>query len=255
VGVIFISHRIYELFEICKTITIMKDGQIVGERKVDENLTTKNVIELMLGRKFDETYTKKDVLIGNKMLEVKDLSERNGEVKNISVSIREGEIVGFAGLVGAGKTELCKTIFGAMKQGKGEIRLNNKTLKIKNPHSAVKQGIALVPEERRKEAILVSEPVYSNLSATSLHKYSNRFSFVNKNKEKKVAREVIKNLGIKTPSEGQVVKFLSGGNQQKVAVGKWIVSDAEIYIFDEPTKGVDVGAKRDIFKLIEELAE
>lgn len=254
VGVIFISHRLHELFEICGTITVMKDGTVVAERKIDEKLTPNNVVELMLGRKFDETYPKKEIPIGDVMLEVKELNEKDRAVKNINFEIKKGEIVGFAGLVGAGKTELCKTLFGAMRQDGGEIRLNNKVLKIKDPHSAVKQGIALVPEERRKEGILVEDPVYANLSATSLHKYSDKFSFVNIGKEKKAARKVIENLGIRTPSENQLVKFLSGGNQQKVAVGKWIVSDAEIYVFDEPTKGVDVGAKRDIFELIEELA-
>lgn len=255
VGIIFISHRLHELFEICETITVMKDGMIVAEKVIDEQLTPKAIVELMLGRKFDDTYPKKQISIGDVILEVKNLNEKNGAVKNINLNVRKGEIVGISGLVGAGKTELCKTLFGAMKQSSGEIKLHNKVLNITDPYSAVKQGIALVPEERRKEGILVEEPVYSNISATSLHKYCDKLSFVNKSKEKETARNVIKDLGIKTPSENQLVKFLSGGNQQKVAVGKWIVSDAEIYIFDEPTKGVDVGAKRDIFELIERLAE
>ncbi len=254
VGIIFISHRLHELFEICRTITVMKDGRVVAERIIDNNLTPKDIVELMLGRKFDDTYPKKQIPIGEVMFEVNDLNEKNGAVKNINLKVKKGEIVGISGLVGAGKTELCKTLFGAMRQGNGEIRLNQKILKIKDPHSAVKQGIALVPEERRKEGILVEDPVYSNLSATSLKKYSDKLSFVSKKKEKEAARSIIKDLGIRTPSENQFVKFLSGGNQQKVAVGKWIVSDAEIYIFDEPTKGVDVGAKRDIFELIERLA-
>lgn len=254
VGIIFISHRLHELFEICRTITVMKDGRVVAERIIDNNLTPKDIVELMLGRKFDDTYPKKQIPIGEVMFEVNDLNEKNGAVKNINLKVKKGEIVGISGLVGAGKTELCKTLFGAMRQGKGEISLNQKILKIKDPHSAVKQGIALVPEERRKEGILVEDPVYSNLSATSLKKYSDKLSFVSKKKEKEAARSIIKDLGIRTPSENQFVKFLSGGNQQKVAVGKWIVSDAEIYIFDEPTKGVDVGAKRDIFELIERLA-
>ncbi len=254
VGIIFISHRLHELFEICRTITVMKDGRVVAERIIDNDLTPKAIVELMLGRKFDDTYPKKKIPIGEVMFEVNALNEKTGAVKNINLKVKKGEIVGISGLVGAGKTELCKTLFGAMRQGSGEIRLHKKILKIKDPHSAVKQGIALVPEERRKEGILVEDPVYSNLSATSLKKYSDKLSFVSKKKEKEAARGIIKDLGIKTPSENQFVKFLSGGNQQKVAVGKWIVSDAEIYIFDEPTKGVDVGAKRDIFELIERLA-
>ncbi|MDF2612307.1 MAG: transporter related protein [Clostridia bacterium] len=255
VGIIFISHRLHELFEICESITVMKDGTVVANMDIDENLTPNQIVELMLGRRFDDTYPKKQFEIGEVVLEVKGLSEKDGAVKNVTFDVRKGEIVGLAGLVGAGKTELCKTLFGAMKQSGGEIKLNGKLLKITNPYTAVKQGLALVPEERRKEGILVEDPVYANLSATSLKKYTNKFSFVNKKLEKQAARDIIKDLGIKTPSEDQLVKLLSGGNQQKVAVGKWLVSDAEVYIFDEPTKGVDVGAKRDIFELIERLVE
>ncbi len=254
VGVIFISHRLHELFEICEHITIMKDGAIVANLPIDDNLEPKQVVEMMLGRKYDDAYPKKDIKIGDVLLDVRNLSEKNGAVKNISFQVRKGEIVGVSGLVGAGKTELCKTLFGAMKQNDGEIKLNGKTLKVTNPYNAVKQGFALVPEERRKEGILVEDCIYMNLSSTSLNKYTNRFSFVRKNDEKSAARELIKDLGIKTPSECQLVKLLSGGNQQKVAVGKWLVSDAEVYIFDEPTKGVDVGAKQDIFELISRLA-
>ena len=255
VGVIFISHRLNELFEICENITIMKDGTVVANKPIDNNLTPKQVVEMMLGRKFDDRYPKKEIEIGEVLLEVEGLHEKEGSVKNVSFNVRKGEIIGISGLVGAGKTELCKTLFGAMKQSQGEIRLSGKPLKITNPFSAVKQGLALVPEERRKEGILVEDPVYANLSATSLDKYSKKFSFIDKNAEKAAAKEIIADLGIKTPSENQLVKLLSGGNQQKVAVGKWLISDADIYILDEPTKGVDVGAKQDIFELIGRLAE
>ena len=255
VGIIFISHRLHELFEICGSITVMKDGKLVVSMDIDENLTPKQVVELMLGRRFDDTYPKKQIPIGDVILEVKGLTEKEGAIKDVTFNVKKGEIVGIAGLVGAGKTELCKTLFGALKQSRGEVKLGGKILRITDPYSAVKQGFALVPEERRKEGILVEDPVYANLSATSLKKYTNKLSFVNKKKEKEAARNIIKDLGIKTPSEDQLVKLLSGGNQQKVAVGKWLVSDAEVYIFDEPTKGVDVGAKRDIFELIERLAE
>lgn len=255
VGIIFISHRLHELFEICGSITIMKDGKIVSDMPINRELTPKHVVELMLGRRFDDNYPKKQLEIGEVSLEVKNLTEKTGAVKNLSFHAKKGEIIGIAGLVGAGKTELCKTLFGAMKQAEGEIKLHGRKLKVTNPYTAVKQGLALVPEERRKEGILVEDPVYVNLSATSLKKYTNKLSFVNKKLEKSEARKLIQSLGIKTPSEEQLVKLLSGGNQQKVAVGKWLVSDAEVYIFDEPTKGVDVGAKRDIFELIERLAE
>jgi len=255
VGVVFISHRLNELFEICEKITIMKDGTVVANKPIDNNLTPKQVVEMMLGRKFDDRYPKKEVEIGGVLLEVEGLHEKEGSVKNVSFNVKKGEIVGISGLVGAGKTELCKTLFGAMKQSQGQIKLNGRLLKITNPFSAVKQGLALVPEERRKEGILVEDPVYANLSATSLNKYAKKFSFIDKNAEKAAAKKIIEDLGIKTPSENQLVKLLSGGNQQKVAVGKWLISDADIYILDEPTKGVDVGAKQDIFELIGRLAQ
>lgn len=253
VGIIFISHRLPELFEICEEITVMRDGEVVTRSKMD-GLTAKQVVELMLGRKLDENYRKYKVNTGEKLLEVKNLSEKGDTVKNINMYVRSGEIVGIAGLVGAGKTELCKTIFGAFPIRSGEIWLKQKKLDINSPYSAVKQGLALVPEERRKEGVLVEEPVFSNLSAANLSEFSGSFGFLKPRDERAAAKKMISDLGIKTPHEGQKVAYLSGGNQQKVAVGKWLMANAEVYIFDEPTKGVDVGAKRDIFDLIGRLA-
>lgn len=255
VSVVFISHRISELFEICDSITIMRDGQVVTSMPITPELEQRKVVELMLGQKMTDQYIKKQVNIGPTLLEVKDLTEENNLVKNINLRINQGEIVGIAGLVGAGKTELCKTLFGALKQKSGNIKLNGKELKYKNPHGAVKCGFALVPEERRKEGVLITDPVYSNISIASIKKYTKAFSIVDKKKEKKDARVMIGDLGIKTPSEDQVVALLSGGNQQKVVLGKWLNSESEIYIFDEPTKGIDVGAKREMYQLIERLAE
>lgn len=255
VGVVFISHRLNELYEICEEITVMKDGQNVISRPLNEELTVNQIVEYMLGRKFDENFPKQTVEIGEVLLDVQGLTEREEKIKDISMTVRKGEIVGVSGLVGAGKTELCKTLFGALRHKAGTITLNGKQINVKNPHSAVKSGLALVPEERRKEGVLITDPVYSNITVASMKKYTGALSVVNKAKEKEDARKMIKDLGIKTPSENQSVALLSGGNQQKVAVAKWLNSDAEIYIFDEPTKGVDVGAKRDIFELIERLAK
>mgnify|MGYP001024886878 CR=1 FL=1 len=254
VSVVFISHRISELFEICDLITIMRDGQVVTSMPITEELEQSKVIELMLGQKITDQYIKKQVVIGPTLLEVKNLTEINNLVKNINLTINKGEIVGIAGLVGAGKTELCKTLFGALKQKKGTIKLNGKEVKYKDPNGAVKCGFALVPEERRKEGVLITDPIYRNISIASIKKYAKALSIVDKNKEKKDARTMIANLGIKTPSENQIVALLSGGNQQKVVLGKWLNSESEIYIFDEPTKGIDVGAKREMYELIERLA-
>jgi simple sugar transport system ATP-binding protein len=253
VGIVFISHRLPEIFEVCENITILRDGQVVAEQTVD-SLSQKQVIEHMLGRRFSETFPKTQVEIGETIYEVKNLCEENGAVKDVSLSVRAGEIIGITGLVGAGKTELCKTLFGAFPIGSGSMVLHGKQLNIRAPHEAVKQGIALVPEERRKEGILVDEPVYVNISASSLKNFCKIFDFVDQKAERAAAVKLIDDLGIRTPSENQKLAFLSGGNQQKVAVGKWLITDAEIYIFDEPTKGVDVGAKHEIFELIGKLA-
>jgi simple sugar transport system ATP-binding protein len=162
--------------------------------------------------------------------------------------------VGIAGLVGAGKTELCKTLFGAYRSSSGTVTLNGVNITPRSPAAAVKRRLALVPEERRKEGVIVIDPVYANITISALQKFLNVIRFVVKRRQLAVTGKMIKELGIKTPSETQILANLSGGNQQKVVVGKWLVADADVYIFDEPTKGVDVGAKRDIFKLIEDLA-
>jgi simple sugar transport system ATP-binding protein len=253
VGIVFISHRLPEIFEVCETVTILRDGQVVTEQPVNA-LTQKQVIEYMLGRRFDETYPKAEAEIGKTLFEVKNLYEADGAVRDVSLYVRSGEIVGVTGLVGAGKTELCKTIFGALPIGSGELLLRGRPLKITSPNAAVRQGIALVPEERRKEGIFVEEPVYINLTASSLDDFCGTLDLVNSKAERETARKVIDDLKIRTPSENQKLAFLSGGNQQKVAVGKWLITDAEVYIFDEPTKGVDVGAKHEIFELIGQLA-
>lgn len=254
VAIIFISHRLNELYEICDTITIMRDGKNVIAMPLTKELPQNRIVEYMLGHTLDDVYNKKIVEIGEPILEVEGLTEREGKIKNVSMYVRKGEIVGIAGLVGAGKTEFCKTLFGALKQSAGTIKLHGKPIQCKTPNDAVRNGLALVPEERRKEGVLITDPVYSNITIAAMDKYTNALAVVNTKKEKSDAVEMIKKLGIKTPSENQVVALLSGGNQQKVVLGKWLNSDSEIYIYDEPTKGIDVGAKQDMYELIEDLA-
>jgi simple sugar transport system ATP-binding protein len=220
---------------------------------ITPELTIAQLVEYMLGRKLDETYKKTVVPIGDVFFEVDNLTDAEDRVKNINLTVRKGEIIGIAGLVGAGKTELCKTIFGAYKISSGSVKLNGKVITAKFPTEAVKRSLAFVPEERRKEGVIVGDPIYANITIASLHKFLNKFGFVVKGRQYETTRKMIDDLGIKTPSEYQQVAYLSGGNQQKVVVAKWLVSDSEIYIFDEPTKGVDVGAKRDIFRLINDL--
>ena len=254
IGIVFISHRLAELFEICESITIMRDAQVVKDMDITPDLSIKQVVEYMLGHTLSEAPDKITVPIGDVLLEVNKLTEKEKRIRDISLNVRCGEIVGIAGLVGAGKTELCKTIFGAYHSSSGTVKLNDKNITPRSPAKAVKGGLAFVPEERRKEGIIVTYPLYANITMSALHKFLNKIRFVVKRYQRQAARKLIGELGIKTPSENQILANLSGGNQQKVVVGKWLLSDADVYIFDEPTKGVDVGAKRDIFRLILDLA-
>jgi simple sugar transport system ATP-binding protein len=254
IGVIFISHRINEIIQICDQYTVMRNGEIVGTSPVTPEITSREIVEKMLGRSFEENFPKEIVQIGEEFFEVKNLSGGDGKVNDVSLHLRRGEIIGVAGLVGAGKSELCKTLFGSYKVTGGEIILNGKRLKIRTPSDAVKERIALVPEERRKEGVLVNEDVSFNLSAACLGKFCVA-SFINKARTDANAKQYVESLGVKTPSIRQWVRNLSGGNQQKVAVGKWLAADCDVYIFDEPTKGVDVGAKQDIFRLIYDIAK
>ncbi|MCB2362325.1 sugar ABC transporter ATP-binding protein [Clostridium estertheticum] len=252
VGIIFISHRLPELFKICDEVTVMRNGKIVVKRNIVE--TTQNqIVEDMLGRKLGEIFPKRNRTKGEKILEVINLKDKN-KLNDINLQLHRGEIIGVAGLVGAGKTELCKALFGDAKLTYGKFILEGKEVILKSPYDAVRSGLALIPEERRKEGILANESIITNISATNIERFSNLFGFLEFEGERKVAKKIIKTLGIQTPDENRVVGLLSGGNQQKVVIGKWLDTDAKIFIFDEPTKGVDVGAKREIFNLINKLA-
>lgn len=254
IAVIFISHRLPELFEICQEITIMRDGRVVHAGKLEE-LSMPQIVELLLGRKFDDKLPKSVVDLGDTVLGVERLTSVDNAIHDVSFHVRKGEIVGIAGLVGAGKSELCKALFGDLRIAEGRMCLRGKTVRLKNSCQAVKNGFALVPEERRKEGILVEESVYVNLTAASLGKFCGKLPFIHKKKERIASLKAIEDIGIKTPDENRLVGYLSGGNQQKVAIGKWLLADADVYIFDEPTKGIDVGAKSDVFELIGKLVE
>ncbi|MDM5299871.1 sugar ABC transporter ATP-binding protein [Bacillus pumilus] len=253
-GIVFISHRIPEIFSICDELTVMRNGTDVATHLVKET-DPMQVIEEMLGAPLDEQFpnrtTKSEAPV---VLEVKNLYDQH-KLNNIHLHVNKGEILGIAGLVGAGKTELCKALFGAAEKKSGTVQLHGKTVHIRSPYQAVRAGIALVPEERRKEGILTEETVGWNLTTASLRTFTRIFSFLHRSKEKQAAEEMVKRLGVKTSSLETKVKHLSGGNQQKIAIGKWLLAEADVYLFDEPTKGVDVGAKKDIFSLIAELAD
>ncbi len=254
IGIVFISHRLPELLEICQTMTVMRDGKIVHETDIMPQLTTSDIVAWMLGDRQGDVFEKKAVTPGDILLEAEHLCDTTGMVKDVSLHVRRGEIVGVAGLVGAGKTELSKILFGALPLKSGTIAVRGKTQNIKSPTSAAKFRLGLVPEERRKEGVLVSDPVDYNLSAACMDRFCH-MGFISRKRERSNAEHFVQELNIRTPSIDQRVAFLSGGNQQKVVIGKWLAADCDMYIMDEPTKGVDVGAKREIYSLIQSIVE
>ncbi|MFD0619324.1 sugar ABC transporter ATP-binding protein [Paenibacillus sp. GCM10027629] len=252
IGCIFISHRLPEVFEHCDRVTVMRDGKHVYTESTSRS-SIDEVIGQMLGKSFDEEFPKRTVPIGEVLLKTSQLTSGN-KVKQVNLEVREGEIVGVVGLVGAGKTELSNVLFGSLRSDSGHVQLRGTSLRLKDPTDAIDAGIVLVPEERRKHGIMVEDSVQHNLSLPLLKQLS-RFAFVRSAMEQAHAGRLIERLGVKTSSMKQQVKFLSGGNQQKVAIGKWVETKADVFLFDEPTKGVDIGAKSDIFRLIGDLAE
>lgn len=254
IGIVYISHRLPEVFRIADQISVLRDGQKVWESKASST-EVDQVISAMLGKNYSAGFTvaKENVEIGELLLEVKDLRAGH-KVKRFDIQVHSGEVVGVVGLVGAGKTEVSRLLFAADEKEAGQVWLHGKEIRYNTPEQAVRHGIVLIPEERRSQGVLIEESVKDNLTLANLRAYTVG-GFVQAGQEKVTARTMVNRLGIKTTSLDQQVGQLSGGNQQKVAVGKWLLTDAQVYLFDEPTKGVDVGAKQDIFHLIHQLAK
>jgi ABC-type sugar transport system ATPase subunit len=251
VSIIFITHRLQEIFEIADEIAIMRDGEMIAVKKADET-DENDVISGMVGRSIDDIFYKEKAPIGDVILEVKDLSTRSF-LKNINFILRKGEILGFAGLVGAGRSEVVRAVFGIDRKETGEIYIGGKKTEINNTVDALRNGIGFVPEDRKEQALILPMNVRSNISLAALPAMKKRL-FINKQKEAAVAENYINRLQIKTPSDKQIVYNLSGGNQQKIVIGKWMETSPRILILDEPTRGIDVKTKKEIYMIMSSLA-
>ena len=250
IGIIYISHRLEEIFSVCDVVTVLKDGLEVKTIPVAET-NKESIISMMVGRKIESSYLLKDRKIGKKVLEVKNLSKSN-VFKNISFDLSEGEALGFYGLIGSGMAGIAKSIFGGANYSSGEIFIDGVKVNIKSPIDGIKHKISFLPEDRKKEGLALRLDVATNINLASYRNIS-RAGFINLVKEKKNALKYVDALSIKTPSLKQKVINLSGGNQQKVVFAKWLCGNSRIFIFDEPTVGVDVGAKFEIYKIIEDI--
>lgn len=252
IGVVFISHRIHELKAICDRLTVLRDGELIESGPM-QDLSGEQIVERMLGHQLDDIYPPRRPPFSETVLLHIDGLHDEQLLKDITLTLRKGEILGIAGLAGAGKTELCKALFGASASRVTQGELHGKAWKPSSPHAAVAKGMALIPEERRKEGIFIDESVVMNLSVSADNSFS-RWSLFGHRQAWRWAEEVISKLGIRTTGPRQTLRRLSGGNQQKVAIGKWLRNDADVLIFDEPTKGVDIKAKTELFELIDGLA-
>lgn len=252
VAIIYISHKMDEIFRISDTITVLRDGQWIGTKPAKE-LDNDMLIKMMVGRELTDIYPKDPVEIGDVILEVKNLS-RGKKVQDASFSLRKGEVLGIAGLVGAGRSELVETIFGLYPKTGGQIFLHGKEVHIKSAADAIKNKMALITEDRKQTGLNLIVSVKENIASVSIGKLSNH-GIVNDKKINEVSEKYIKELKIKTPDGNAIVGNLSGGNQQKVVLAKWLLDEPDIIIFDEPTRGIDIGAKRDIYLLINNLAK
>ena len=252
VAIIYISHKMDEIFRISDTITVLRDGQWIGTKPAKE-LDNDMLIKMMVGRELTDIYPKDPVEIGDVILEVKNLS-RGKKVQDASFSLRKGEVLGIAGLVGAGRSELVETIFGLYPKTGGQIFLHGKEVHIKSAADAIKNKMALITEDRKQTGLNLIVSVKENIASVSIGKLSTH-GIVNDKKINEVSEKYIKELKIKTPDGNAIVGNLSGGNQQKVVLAKWLLDEPDIIIFDEPTRGIDIGAKRDIYLLINNLAK
>jgi rhamnose transport system ATP-binding protein len=251
VAIVYVSHRMPEIFALADRVTVLRDGSYVGTHDIGD-ITEGELVSMMVGRPVDQLFPKTEARIGAPVLELRNVSYRD-EVEDISFTVRAGEIVGIAGLIGSGRTELALTIFGITPATAGEIRLNDSPVRITSPKQARDLGIAYVPEDRGLQGLIKPQTIRENLSLALLDRISTA-TLVDRVKESKLARDLIQRFGIRARGPEQLVKQLSGGNQQKVVLAKWVATEPRVLIMDEPTRGIDVGAKAEIHALMSRLA-
>lgn len=252
ITIIYISHRMEEIFSICDSYSVLRDGTFIHSGEI-KDVNVDKIIEYMVGRSLSLIYPEKKNVVGQTVLEVQDISDGK-KIHDVSFELKKGEILGFAGLVGAGRTETMRLIFGADKKKSGTITINSKKAAISTPQHAIKYGIGFVPEDRKKEGLIIELSVMDNVVMAKMKTAFQNCLFSAK-KAKDISQKYMKSLAIKTPSARQFAKFLSGGNQQKVVLAKWLNCDPQIIIMDEPTRGIDVNAKMEIYNIIISLAE
>jgi ABC-type sugar transport system ATPase subunit len=252
VSIIYISHKMEEIFKISDRITVLRDGNCIGTRNASE-LDRGELIKMMVGRELSDVFPKKNVALGDVVLRADGISLGN-RVKQIGFELRKGEILGIAGLVGAGRSELVESIFGLRKKDGGRIEINGRPINIRCPRDAIRQNIALITEDRKMTGLNLRTSIGNNITIVSIKNLA-RYGLLNQRREQDCAASFVDRLRIKTPGIGTQTLSLSGGNQQKVVIAKWLVGDPRIIIMDEPTRGIDVGAKRDIYLLMGDLAE
>jgi len=253
VGIIYISHRLEEIFQLADRVTVLRDGESIGTNRVDE-MNEASLIKLMVGRDISAIYPPAENAAGEVVFSLKNFSCTHGGVRNVSLEIRAGEILGLAGLVGAGRTELARTIFGITPADSGEMFLNGEQIEINSPQDAVTRGIAYVPEDRRRHGVILEMPIAQNMTM-AIHKRFFPGTWLRFGAEKQLALDYIRDLSIKAYGPEAPGNALSGGNQQKVSLARWLATKPKVLILDEPTQGVDVGAKSEIHKIIRSLAK
>lgn len=252
VGLIYISHRLEELPLIADRVTVLRDGHTIDTRWM-KDVDRQELIRLMVGRELSAVFPKREVPIGETVLELRQLGSQAAGVRNVNLTVRAGEIVGLAGLVGAGRTELARTLFGLTPADEGEILLDRKQVTIHSPAEAIQHGIAYVPEDRRRHGVVLDLPISQNITLATLHRIA-KFGALNFQRERELALEYVNRFAVKTPTTFAPVATLSGGNQQKVALSRWLATEPRLLILDEPTQGIDVGAKAEIHTLMCDLA-